>query len=446
MEVQRRTFIRGLTGAVSAAAVMRPRRADAANDTLVGGLMGAGGRGNQLAQILGERKDVDMKYVCDVDQSKFARVCASLDDATGRMPKRINDFRVMLDDPDVDFVVIATPVHWHALATVLACQAGKHVYVEKPVSQNLWEGRKMVEAARKYNRVVQGGMQNRSAPYLYKAEEFVKSGKMGEIHQVRVVQMVNSRSTWKADEQPIPEGLDWDMYLGPSVDRTFTGTRVNRLAWDFTCGPIIDDAIHHLDIARWVTGLQYPHSAHSTGGIFARQDDRETPDTQIMTWEYDNTLMTLHGSLAMPYMVKRASEHLLYHPEIMETEFPNWLFDSTHTEIFGTEGAMMIGRHGGGWQVFGPDGAEMDSMHGRLQSNTHVGNFLDCVRSGDKPVCDIEDAHISNALAHIGNISYRLGHRQLDFDGAKERFVNDSEANGLLKRKYRAPWVIPDKV
>jgi len=352
----------------------------------------------------------------------------------------------MLDDAEVDFLVVATPVHWHAIATIMACQAGKHVYVEKPISQNLWEGRKMVEAARKYNRVVQGGMQNRSAEYLYKAEEYIRAGNLGEIHQARVVQMMNSRSRYEAVQQPIPDGLDWDMYCGPSPLLQFTGTRVNRLTWNFTCGPIIDDAIHHLDIARWMVGAQYPHAVHSTGGILVRKDDRETPDTQVMTWNYPDMLMMLHGSLVAPYTTKRATEHWLYHKTIEETEFPNWLLDATHTEIHGSEGLMCIGRHGGGWQVFGPDGGVMASLHGRLRSDRHVGNFLECIHSGARPNCDIEDAHLSNALAHMGNISYRVGMRQLDFDGAGERFVNDNEANGLLKRQYRAPWVVPEEV
>jgi predicted dehydrogenase len=438
--MKRRHFLGNL--AVSGAAAGLIAKPVSAADKVTVGLMGCGGRGNVLLQLFGKRPDIEVKYLCDVDESKFGRVAATADEVIGKVPKRVTDFRHILDDPEVDVLISATPDHWHGLSTVLACQAGKHVYVEKPVSHNVWEGRKMVEAARKYNRVVQGGMQNRSSDYVRHAVEFVQYGKLGHVHQCRVVEMLYSKANYNDLKTiPMPDGLSWDIYCGPApLGGDFKGTRINRMNWDFTAGPIIDDGIHQLDCARWILGVKYPNAVHSTGGNYVRKDGRDHPDSQIFSWEYPDMLLSMHGSIATPYIIKTPTASRY------GDEFPDWLFNSTRVEVYGTDGMMIFARHGGGWKVFGPDGGEVASEHGRHQEDEHVENFVQCVRSGARPNCDIEEGHISAALGHIGNISYRLGHRQLQFDGKREQFINDDEANGLIKRNYRQPWVIPEDV
>ena len=441
--INRRGFIAGAATIIAASKV-------SAADKLTAGIMGLGGRGTSLTQMLCLRDDVNIKYLCDVDESKFARVAAEVDDLTGQVPKRITDFRVMLDDPEVDFIVVATPVHWHALATVLACQAGKHVYVEKPVSQSVWEGRKMVEAARKYKCVVQSGQQNRSGDYIYKAAEFIKSGALGKIHQCRIVEFINyGRQFPSIKPKPVPDGMNWDVFCGPAPLHPYTGTRVDRVMWDYCTGPIIDDGIHQLDVARWILGVTAPKAVHNSAGLYSGRANWEVPDTQVMVWEFDDMLMTLNGSTMTPYCKKAQFEFFKSHwgpNQIDENQFPEWMFNATRFEVYGTDAMMIFGRHGGGYQVYGKDGGLMLEQHGKLQLDTHIENFCDCIRTGKKPNGDIEEAVLSTNLAHIAHIAHRVGNRQLQWDGDKEQFINDDEANALVKREYRKPWVIPEKV
>jgi predicted dehydrogenase len=437
--MKRRHFLGNM--AISGVAAGLSAKRVSASDTVTVGLMGCGGRGTLLISTLAKRPDVRIKYICDVNQDKFARTTAAVEDITGDMPKRIKDFRTMLDDPELDIMINATPHHWHGLGTVIACQAGKHVYVEKPVSQNIWEGRKMVEAARKYNCKVQGGMQNRSAEYLAKAREYIKSGKLGAIHQVRVMNMLNQSLIHEMPKEiPVPDGLDYDMLLGPAQKVPYRGKWPDRKFWNLGAGNIWDDAVHQFDIARWMIGKHYPDFVHSSGGVYMNGDGRECPDTQVATWEYDDLLLHLHASTHMPYLKKTP------HPIRASDQHPEWLTNATRVEIFGTDGMMIVGRQGGGWVTFGKDGGEMDRAYGRNATPENLGNLIDAIRTGATLNADIELAHISTAMAHMSDISLRLNGRQLRFDGKKETFPDDRDAAKLCKREYRKPWVIPEQV
>ena len=433
----------GLTaGMVTAAA----RPAKAAGEKLVAGLMGCGGRGTYLVDRFASRPDVVVKYVCDPDSRRLGRAAKK---AGGNAVKEITDFRKMLDDPEVDMIINATPDHWHGLATVMACQAGKHVYVEKPVSHNIWEGRQMVAAARKYKRIVQSGMQNRSADYVHHAAELVQSGKLGIVHTVRVHQMVGHPARIKQSVaaggklppvQPVPEGFDYDMYCGPGPMVPFRSTSWMKQQFDYAAGAIPDDAVHQMDIARWLIGKRFPQTVHHAGGVFVAKDGRQAQDTQAVTYEFDNILMVLQGSTVTPTLKKTPNS-------IRDGDaFPTWLFSSTRIEVYGTDGMMLMGRQGGGWQIWGPDGALVSQEFGRHQADEHIDNFIQCIHSGKLPNGDIEEGHLSAALCHLGNISYLVGNRALRFDAATERFPGDTQANKLLKRTYRKPWVIPDEV
>jgi len=453
--LNRRNFLKdsasaGVTAGLTAGVAMAASGStSSASDKMVVGLMGCGGRGTYLISRFANRPDVTVKYVCDADQRRLARPAEAVGGATGKTPQGITDFRKMLDDPDVDIIVNATPDHWHGLGTVWACQAGKHVYVEKPVSHNIWEGRKMVEAARKYKRIVQAGMQNRSADYVHHAVDLVQSGKLGVVHTVRVHQMTGNVSRIKrsqaADQElppvrPVPEEFDYDMYCGPAPMIPFRSTSLMKQQFDYAAGAIPDDAVHQLDVARWLIGKRYPRTVHHAGGVLVAKDGREAQDTQAITYEFDNILMVMQGSTVTPTLSKTPNS-------IRDGDaFPEWLFSSTRIELYGTEAMMLLSRQGGGWQIYGPGGALATQEYGRHQTDEHIDNFIKCIHNGELPNGDIEEGHLSAALCHLGNISYHVGNRALCFDGDTETFPDDPEANKLVKRVYRKPWVIPEEV
>jgi len=443
--ISRRRFVAGSLGAATGAAAFgftRRSRVLSPNERIAVGVMGIRGRGSFLSRQFARRPDVEVLYLCDVDSNLFASRSKAVEQAQGRPPKTVTDFRRILDDPSVDALVVATPDHWHALATVLTCQAGKDVYVEKPASHNVWEGRKMVEAARKYKRVVQLGTQNRSASYVRDAIEYIRSGKLGDVHLVRVLNMKTRGPIPPRSDSPVPKGFDYDRWLGPAPMRPFNTNYVRRWNWfwDFSGGDIINDGVHQMDIARWIVGRPYPKSVSTTGGIFHFHDAGQTPDTQVVTFEYDGLTLLFELTLWTPYMKKTPMDIR------MSDKFPNWPFSSTKIEIYGTKGVMMLGRHGGGWQVFGPDWRGETKEYGREPTAEHIENFIRSIRSRKRPNADIEKGHLSTLLCHLANISYRVGNRKLLFDPAAERFVNDPEADRLLKRTYRKPWVVPEKV
>jgi predicted dehydrogenase len=449
MAISRRRFLdRGIKGGLSAAwgaaAVRAASKGVAASDKVVVGVMGVGGRGTQLTGFFAERPDVEIAYVCDVNPQRLPGAVKVVQDKKGKTPKTVSNFQRILEDKDVDALVCATPEHWHSLATVLACQAGKDVYVEKPASHNIWEGRKMVEAARKYNRVVQVGMQNRSNSYGGTARELIQSGKMGSVHLVRVYNMLNRKPVERTPDTVPPEGFDWDMWLGPGPLRAYNPMYRREVFWDFNGGIMTDDGVHQLDLARSVLGVSYPKSVHHAGGRLFFKDIAETPDTSIVTYEYDELTLVLEETWWTPYMIKTPNnvrENL--------TQFPaDWRFISTRIEFYGSDGMMNMGRHGGGWQLFDREGRQTAAdkqTFGAMQA-AHVGNFISCIHDRKHPNADVEEGHISAALCHMANISYRVGNRKLVFDSAQETFVDDHEANQYLKRTYRAPWVMPDSV
>ncbi len=448
--INRRQFLggstRGLLGAYAATlplAVKKSVSAASANERIVFGLIGLGGRGVSLMRTFLGRSDVEFAYLCDVDERRRDEVVRALRSRESRTPRRVSDLRQVLEDKDVDAVIVATPDHWHGLATIMACQAGKDVYVEKPPSHNVWEGRKIVEAARRYKRIVQVGTQNRSAPYVHKALEYVHGGNLGKIALCKVFNM-KSGGPWRmGGEGKQPEGLDWNRWLGPAPERPYN-ERIHHggwhCLWDFSGGDMADDGIHQLDIGRWLIGKDYARSVHCSGGNFAFKDDREVPDTQIVTYDFDGLVMTFELTQWAPYMSKTPGD-------IRGSDrFPYWPQNSTRVEFYGTKEQMIMGRHGGGWQVLTGDGKPVAQEYGRPGDAPHRDNFIECIRSRKLPTADIEEGHRSAVLVHLANISYRVGGRKLIFDARTETFVDDDQANKLIKREYREPFVIPERV
>ena len=445
-KVDRRTFLKSsVAGAAAGAAVsLIGTKALGANEKLSVGFIGLGGRGRQLLGHVLRRKDTQAAYVCDLDTRRHATGVKTVAKLGGGKVKLITDYRRMLDDKAVDAIFNATPDHWHCLPVIHACQAGKDAYVEKPLSHNIWEGRQTVKAARKYKRVVQVGTQNRSAPYCILGRDTIRAGKLGKIHFVRVCNLKNRGRIEPKPDCPPPKGVDYDMWLGPAPKRPFNPNYFHynwHWLWDFSGGDIINDAVHQIDLARMLIDKAAPQSVVCTGGKFAFAGDaQETPDTQCAHWQFPDMTVSFDLTLWTPYMKKtpwgfRNTDN-----------FPAWMFNATRIELYGEKGLMMMGRHGGGWQVFGPDGKVAAQQPGRRPSDDHIDNFFQCIRSRKRPNADAEECHLSTNLCHLANISYRLGGRRLAWDAGKELVVGDDEANKLVKRIGRAPYRIPEEV
>jgi len=438
--LNRRKFVKQSVGAVTALTVLRGARVLGANERLVVGVMGVGGRGTSLVEKFAARPDVAIAYLCDPDTRRFGPARQLVEKAQGRAPKTVQDFRRMLEDKSVDAIVNATPDHWHALGTIAACQAGKDVYVEKPMAHNVWEGRKMVEAARKYKRVVTVGMQSRSSAYVRKAIEILRSGRLGEIHLVRVLnQMLHPMS--KPSDQPPPAAVDYELWCGPAAKPAHYPAASWLNVFDYSCGPIPGDAVHQLDLARFLMGdPPAPKSVIASSALRVLRDGRDTPDTQLAAFEYDGFTLQFEGALWTPYLKKTPGE--LRDKDLL----PNWPFNSTRIEVFGTHGFMYVGRHGDGWQLFDENAKLVETSTGRQGDAAHIENFLQCVRSRALPAADVEQGHQSVLLCHLPNIAWRAGKGSLAFDAQTESFPAAPEANQFLKRKYRAPWVVPENV
>lgn len=409
-------------------------------------VVGIHGRGGYHAQKFAARPDCEIAYLCDVDESLFPQHVNNVEQAQKKRPQTVGDFRRALDDKNVDAIIVATPDHWHALATIWGCQAGKDVYVEKPVSHSPWEGRKMVEAARHHDRIVQVGTQNRSAPYCIAAKEYIASGKLGPIHMVRVINQKDWPNVAAAPDRPTPPKLNWDMWTGPAPASPYNENLHHQWNhfWRFSGGDIINDGVHQMDLARWVSGKDYPKSVYSTGGRYAEKGVHESPDTQVAVYQFDDMVLTFELTLYTPYMIK--SDQVLRDSDM----FPYWPQNAERIELYGSKGLMILGRHGCGWQVFDrpKDRKPVVAAHGNgpFPDEPHFDNFIACVKNRQRPNADIEEGHRSTLMCQLANISYRFGGRKLTVDSASETLKDDPEANKFLKREYRSPWVVPEKV
>lgn len=448
--MNRRQFLNGsIRGAAGvslgvAAFSLTGRKVLGANNKVVLGLIGAGARGSLLIEGMTKSDYVETKYVCEVDGTRGRGTIRNLEKIQGYAPKRVIDMREVFDDKDVDAVVVTTPGQWHALATVWACQADKDVYVEKCVSMSIWEGRKMIEAARKYNRIVQCGMQNRSMPESLSARDYIKSGKLGRVVSVKVNNTLGG-GPWRPppDSDP-PAGLDWDRWLGPAPQVPYNLDRHRGYMnyFDYSSGVLARTGCHTLDLARMVIGdPAHPKSVYAAGGRIAFKDKRETPDMAAVTYDYGDFIMTMDHAEFMPYTTRTIDIGDVCYGD----KFPDWRQCPTRIEIYGTERMMYLGPHGGGWQVFEKNGKVVAQEYGFWDTEPHWLNFLECVRSRKRPMCDIEQGHYSATLAHLANTALRVGNKQLIFDTKTETFLNN-DANRLLKPAYRKHYRIDEQV
>jgi predicted dehydrogenase len=436
--VHRRDFLKTFASLGALSALSYARAADAPNEKVVLAIIGigsavpgsVGGRGRQLIRPLATFKDVEIAQVCDVDESFFPIAQKLLSERQRREARTEKDLRRVLQDKTIDAVMIATPDHWHALSTIWACQAGKHVYVEKPASHNLLEGRRMIEAARKYHRVVQLGTQSRSSASLARAAQLIRSGKLGKIPSARAWIAGPRPNIGHEKDTAVPKGVDYDLWLGPAPERAFNTNRFHyrwHWMWDYGTGELGNNGIHALDRIRWLLNLEAPVRITAGGGKLFYDDDQETPDTLTVTFDFPHCSVTW--------------EH-----RVWSREKPR-------------EGLVLYGEHGtlvldqkGGWHV--ENGIETadkgDAQRGGDDWSPHLRNFIDCVKNSSgsnvrRPNADIEEGHKSTRLCHLGNIAFRTG-RAIRFDEKTETCLNDKEANRLLGRTYRKPFVVPDSV
>lgn len=421
-----------------------------ANDKIVLAIIGSGSRGTgTIINTCKINSNVVIKTVCDVNDLKAAKAISQIEKGLGYKPQRSKEMKEVFNDKDVNAVWISTPEHWHSLATVWACQAGKDVYVEKNPSISIWEGRKMIEAAEKYNRIVQIGFENRSAPYAFSAREYIKSGKLGQIVTVKSYNMLGGRKWMPKPDTAIPSGLNWDAWLGPAPYVPYNPNIHDMESrggwgdyWAYSGGVLADDASHVMDLARLVLGDPgHPKSVYGWGGNYAWGSNKETPEFQSITYDFGKFVLTCDSGNATNYM-KKTPNNIRMDP----TLFPDWRTNATRTEIYGTEGLMYLGRHGGGWQVKGTDSVLIAQDGGVFPDPDHQKNFIECLRSRKKPNGAVEQGQLSATLVHLGNIAYRVGNKQLYFDGETERFIGNDDANKFLRTSYRDNYRMPEKV
>ncbi len=421
----------GSAGVAFAGSTLLTSSCKGANDKIVLAIIGAGGRGvPSIISCCNSSPNVEIKTVCDVNDLRSASAVTEIEKQFGNKPHTTRFMKEVFDDRDVDAVWISTPDHWHALATIWACQAGKDVYVEKTPGLCFREGKKMTEAAKKYRQIVQAGYQNRSGAYIASARDYIQSGKLGQVVHIRIFNLLNGTKWIAAPDSEIPQGLDWNEWLGPAPYRKFNEGVLNGWYYYYDYNPgTLNDASHQLDLVRMLMGDPgHPKSIYGWGGKNIFYSERESPKSQSITYDFKKFTVTLDSGNGTNYMSKTPQEI-----RMDPARFPEWKTNADRIEIYGTLGMMYMGRTGGGWQVFGPGEQKIAEGGGIHPDREHQANFIECIRSRKQPNASMEQAHMSAALVHFANIAYRTGNKQLLFDSQKELFTDNDDANKLLE-------------
>jgi predicted dehydrogenase len=473
MDLDRRDFLKtaGKAATIGAATLALGGRVLGANDRVRIAICGLRGRGNDHLRGFAKVPGTEIAAFCDIDESVLARRTDEAQKMGLAKPKTYGDIRKLLEDKDIDAISIATPNHWHSLMGIWACQAGKDVYVEKPCSHNTFEGRQLVAAVKKYNRICQHGSQSRSNPGMIEGIHHVQDGTIGDVYLARALCYKWRPTIGHAEPEPVPAGVNYDLWTGPAPMKPFTRNRFHynwHWIWDTGNGEIGNQAIHEIDIARWGLGVRFPVLVSATGGHFMFDDDQQTPNVLNATYYFDSPngkrkmmevevrhWITNHeaeigtgaygNSAVPPAGLSGGAKRTTPSPERQAALGPRDAKTNTIGNIFyGSNGYLAID----GYDAYktwltnqaepGPSGKK---------SGDHFANFIDCVRSrrAEDIHSPIEEAHISTTLVHLANASYRLG-RTLRFDPEKEQVINDDEANTMLRGTYRDPYVVPEEV
>jgi predicted dehydrogenase len=461
--VTRREFLKsgaettaGLAALGGITFISRPGRIFAASDRVRLAVCGVRGRGWDHVEGFCKLPNVEVAALCDIDQNVLAKRLADMKRNGMAQPPTFIDVRKLLEDKSIDAISIATPNHWHSLMAIWACQAGKDVYCEKPCSHNAWEGGQIVQAAKKYNRIVQHGTQSRSSSAIREAIHQLHSGLIGDVYLARGLCYKWRDTIGKAQPQPVPPGVDYDLWTGPAPMKPFTKNRFHynwHWIWDTGNGDIGNQGVHEMDIARWGLGLGFPSRVSAVGGHFMFDDDQQTPNTLNSAFEYDlpngkrcmlefevrHWITNHEAGLGTPEFGSKGVPQAGLEPK---TRFGG--SDTIGNIFYGSKGYLAIDGYDSYRTWFHKEQEPGPSGNG---GGNHFANFIDCVRSR-KPEglnAPIEEGYVSAALVHLANASYRLG-RSLKVDPQSGRVIGDEEANQLLcdaDRGYRAPFVVP---
>jgi predicted dehydrogenase len=470
MAIERREFLK-TTGKVitaGAAALAWGGRILGANDRVRVAVCGLRGRGNDHIHGFARVPGVELAALCDVDENVLSQRLGTVEKLGLPKPKSYVDVRKLLEDKDIDAISIATPNHWHSLIAIWGCQAAKDVYVEKPCSHNTFEGRQLVRAVKKYNRICQHGSQSRSNPGMIEAIHHLSDGTIGDVYLARALCYKWRGTIGHAEPEPVPAGVHYDLWTGPAPMKPFTKNRFHynwHWIWDTGNGEVGNQAIHEIDIARWGLGVGFPVSVSAMGGHFMFDDDQETPNDLNAAFYFNDSngkrkLMELevrhwitnheaeigtgaYGASAVPAAGltananKKAPSTQSLGPRDAKTNTIGNIF-------YGSKGILAIDGYDA-YRTWLTEQLE-PGPHGKAAGD-HYANFVDCIRSrrAEDIHSPIEEAHISTTLVHLANASYRLG-RTLQFDPAKEEVIGDEEANRMLRGTYRAPYVVPEEV
>ena len=424
----RRDFIRNVSTGVAAAAMVAGEAVGREKASAINvGLIGCGGRGPDVAAKMSKVQGVSITHVCDPNRKRLAEAAKQFSVGEGRA---VADMRKVLDHESVDAVIIATPDHWHAPAAILATAAGKHVYIEKPCSHSIREGRLLVEAARRHKRVVQHGTQVRSTPMMIEAVQLLRDGIIGDVLVAKAWNIQQRRSIGKQKPTDVPRELDYDLWTGPVPMLPYQENRVDGWHWwyHYGSGDMGNDGIHDLEYARWGLGVEtHPSHIAATGGKYFFDDDQEFPDTQHVSFEFSDGTSP--------------NKTLIYEQRLWSTNYPH--NTDSGAEFYGTKGQMYLSRRGK-IQVLGERNRKLDIDVDRQEQDTdaHVADFINAVRNDRRPNADIELGHMTATLCHLGNIATRL-RTSLQFDPQAEQIINNPQANRLVARKYREHWAAP---
>jgi predicted dehydrogenase len=422
----RRTFVKSIGIAAAGSLLNLNPLAKGANEKVVVALVGAHNQGRGVANRTIRAGGV-VKTVCDLDEDVIRKVSPEIERAQDRAPGSVREFQRVLDDKDIDAVILAVPDHWHTRMAILACQAGKDVYVEKPLSQTIREGQLIRDAARKYDRVMQVGTQRRSAEHVRAAAEYVASGKLGKICLVKAWNNQVRTSIGTPPDSTPPSTADYDLWLGPAPKRPFNANRFHynwRFFWDYGNSEIGNQGVHAFDMAlsciqqmRGGVNDCMPKRVSSMAGIYWLNDAKEVPDTQLVNYDYGDFMLVYElRSFAKHRPIEGVQHGVAFH---------------------GSEATLVMGES---WTVYPKDGGAGPTFKGTPE--THEKNFLECVKSRQRPNADVEIGRLSTTLCHLGNISHHLK-RDIRYDAKTETFGDDKEANAYLTKEYRSPYTVP---
>lgn len=444
--MKRRTFLKqsvvGAAGYGAAFSLSRSLSFGQAppSERIRAGFVGVAGRAGNLLREFADQKDVEIAALAEIDPRHVPGALEDLKERQIKAPPVHTDFRKLLDDPSIDILVVGTPDHWHAIPTIMGCQAGKDVYVEKPDGHNMLEGQRMVQAMRRHNRIVQLGTQARSAPRMFEAVEYLRTGALGRVLVAKAWETMKQGSIGSPPDSDPPSGVDYDFWLGSAPKRPFNPRRFHktwRWFFDYGTGDLGNDGVHRIDYARWALeaaiepeGAQLPplpSKVSAMGGKWYFDDIQEWPDTMQVNYEYESSgkspgrILTYEMRVWSPYQMYGANEG---------------------AAIYGDQGYMVIDNQS--WRAYDPEDNILAESEAPPVGSLHIRNFLDCVKSRKRPHADLETiGHPASIYCHAGNVAWRVG-RQLQLDAKTETFIDDREANAFRTRKeYRKPWVLP---